>query len=46
MLLNETKASDNYKIVWNAANFNSGIYFCQMNINDIEIKTIKLIYIK
>jgi len=36
----------NHKFVWNAINFASGIYICQLNINGGIIRTIKMLLTK
>jgi hypothetical protein len=38
-LVNEQKPDGEYSIEWNAARFESGIYFCQLqNVSNIEVK--------
>lgn len=46
VLLNETKSDGYYTVIWDASIYNSGIYYCQMIVNETSIKTIKLILIK
>lgn len=44
-LINEEKPSGTYKVIWNAANNPSGIYFYQLKAGNF-IKTKKLILLK
>jgi hypothetical protein len=44
-LVNEEKPAGNYEVEWNAVNFPSGIYMCQLNNNN-RVATVRLILLK
>lgn len=44
-LVNENKPAGNYSVKFNAAGFNSGVYFCRLRAGEFS-KTIKLLLIK
>ena len=44
-LVNQYLSAGSYKVTWNAKNYSSGIYFCQLRVGNIE-KIAKLVFMR
>ncbi len=45
-LVSEYQTAGNYKTIWNAEGFPSGIFFCRLETNSVKAQTRKLVLIK